>query len=151
MATKNCEWNVIAIMPKFGTVEAFNINGKEKITEYFERLDEYYCANDIDEERKKKAILLTAIGSEAYSLLRNLVFPAKPNTKDYATLKNTLTDHYSPTPICIAERYKFYSRNQEPHESLHEYIAELRNLTEHCKFENFLSEALKRSFCMWIT
>ena len=57
-------------MATFGLVEQFNLTGKEKISEYLERLEEYYVANDIDNERKKKAILLTAIGQEAYTWMK---------------------------------------------------------------------------------
>ena len=54
--------------------------------------------------------------------------------------------HLSPTPITIAERYKFYERRQREGEKLSDYIAELRKLTEHCDFGDFLSDALREKF-----
>ena len=50
-------------------------------------------------------VLLSVIGPTTYALLRNLVTPAAPKDKEYATLCKLLKDHYEPTPIVIAERY----------------------------------------------
>ena len=74
---------------KYGTIDAFDLNGKDNISEYIERVDEYFIANDIDADRKKVAIFLTVIGPATYKLLKNLLPPAKPNTKDYKTLSET--------------------------------------------------------------
>ena len=42
------------------------------------------------------------------------------------------------------ERFYFYRRNQEPGESIADYIAELRRLSTHCNFEAAqLEEALR--------
>ena len=84
--------------------------------------------------------------SEAYSLVRNLISPAKPTDKTFTLLVGALKEHLIPTPIKIAERYKFYHRNQQTGESLNKYIAELRKLSEHCQFGFFLGEALCDKF-----
>ena len=133
-------------MAVYGVVDQYDLNGKEKITEYVERLEQYFYANDIEDAKKQTAIFLTVVGAETYSLLRSLLSPTSPHSKDYKTLAKTLTDHLLPTPILIAERHKFYSRNQEPGETLSEYIAHLRSLTEHCQFREFLTEALRDRF-----
>ena len=105
-------------MAVYGVVDQYDLNGKEKITEYVERLEQYFYANDIEDAKKQTAIFLTVVGAETYSLLRSLLSPTSPHSKDYKTLAKTLTDHLLPTPILIAERHKFYSRNQEPGETL---------------------------------
>ena len=49
----------------------------------------------------------------------------------------------------IAERYRFHRRDQAPGETIADYVAELRKLTTHCKFENtkdFLEESLRDRF-----
>ena len=46
------------------------------------------------------------------------------------------------SPIEIAERNKFYQRNQEDGESLQGYIANLRKRAETCNFSTFLGSAL---------
>ncbi len=47
---------------------------KESISAYLERLNLYFDANGVAEE-KKVSVLLTVIGAENYTLLRGLVSP----------------------------------------------------------------------------
>ena len=88
---------------------------------YVERLEQYFIVNDIVDVKKKVAICLTVIGSNTYTLLRNLLSPEKPASKTFENLVETLKKHLSPTPITIAERYKFYERRQREGEKLSEY------------------------------
>ena len=49
----------------------------------------------------------------------------------------------------IAERYRFHRRDQAVGENITDYVAELRKLTTHCKFEettDFLEESLRDRF-----
>ena len=83
------------------------------------------------------------MGSETYGLLKSLIAPVTPASKSVKILSEHLKNHLCPSPIEIAERYKFYQRNQAEGESLKGYIAQLRKLAETCNFENFLSSALR--------
>ncbi|CAC5376810.1 unnamed protein product [Mytilus coruscus] len=103
-------------MPTYGRIEEFKF--ENNFEEYTERLEEYFLANEIDDDDKKRSIFLTVCGEKTYSLLRNLCAPAKPNTKTFDNLKEVLTDHLRPKPLIIAERYKFHQRKQESHEKL---------------------------------
>ena len=96
--------------------------------------------------RKSKLIFLTVIGNETYSLSRNLLAPESPAGKAVKTLSETLTDHLKPQPLIIAERYKFYFRDQSENETITEYLAELRKLTLNCEFKDYLDQALKDRF-----
>lgn len=49
---------------------------------YVERLDQYFLANEIDNDKKVPS-LLCLIGGKLYSLLRDLTFPDEPATKSY--------------------------------------------------------------------
>ena len=90
------------------------------------------------------AIFLTAIGASEYSLLQNLVDPAKPTSKKYDELVKAMKDHLRPKPIVIAERFKFQHRNQNELETVAQYLAELRRLTEHCDFKaDYLDKVLR--------
>ena len=55
-------------------------------TQYIERMNQFFIADKICEEPRKKAILLSSGGAETYSSLRNLVAPAKPSDKSYNKL-----------------------------------------------------------------
>jgi len=37
--------------------------------------------NDVTDSRKQQAILLSTIGTQAYKILRNLIFPSAPTEK----------------------------------------------------------------------
>ena len=83
-----------------GSIEQFNPKQDDWL-EYVERLEQYFLANDIAE--KKQTELLTIIGPETYSLLRNLITPEKPETKPIKELIKLFNEHLNPTPIVIAE------------------------------------------------
>ena len=114
----------------------------EKVTEYLERVELFFTANSINED-KQVAVLLTAIGRKTYALLSSLLSPTKPQEKSFAQLSTALKDHYQPKPLVIAERYKFYKRKQSTEETIAEYMAQLRRLATHCEFKTFLDEALR--------
>ena len=46
----------------------------------------------------------------------------------------------------LAERFRFYQRNQAAGESVHDFLADLRRLAITCEFENFLDQALRDRF-----
>ena len=48
-------------------------------------------------------ILLTVIGTKAYTLLRNIVVPEKLAAKEYDQLVEAFGAHLDPKPIIIAE------------------------------------------------
>ena len=128
-----------------GSVESLDINSDNWL-EYVERVEQYFIANEITTEVKKKGILLTIIGSEAYTLLRSLTEPEKPSEKTYQQIVDILKRHLNPKPITIAERWKFYQRSQNNGEALKDYIAELRRLSRYCEFGGFLDEAIRDKF-----
>ena len=75
-------------MPTYGRIEEFKF--ENNFEEYVERLEEYFLANEIDDNDKKRSIFLTVCGEKTYSLLRNLCVPDKPNTKTFDELKEVL-------------------------------------------------------------
>ena len=108
-----------------------------------ERLEQFFIANDITDAPKKRAVLLSGIGPSTYSVLRNLMTPDVPSSKTYDELKGTLSAHFKPKTLVIAERFRFYKRNQHENESISDYIVELKKLASTCDFDDFLSTALR--------
>ena len=51
-----------------------------------------------------------------------------------------------PKPLAIAERFRFYQRNKGKQETVSQYIAELRKLSEHCELVN---SSIKRDRLMY--
>ena len=132
-------------MALLGRIDSFDLK-TDNITEYIERVEQYFIANDVRIEIKQTAIFLTVIGNKTYSLLRNLLVRVSPAGKTVKTLSDTQIDHLKPQPIIIAERDKFYCRDKSENETITEYLAELRKLTLNYDFNNFLDQALIDSF-----
>ena len=53
----------------------------------------------------------------------------------------TPQQHLCPKPLEIAERFRFYKRNQQERETVLAYAADLKKLATHCK-----SRAVSRNF-----
>lgn len=64
--------------------------------------------------------------------MKNLWAPTKPSAMTFDDLINKLTDHLSPRPSEIVERFRFDKREQTVGETVAVYIAELRRLAIHC-------------------
>ena len=112
------------------------------IDAYLERVELYFEANHVNQE-EQVPVFLSVIGEKTYMLLRSLVSPAKPRSKSLEQLVATLKKHYAPKRIVIAERFRFFRRNQAVGESIAEYEAELRRLATHCDFEAYLEQAIR--------
>ena len=88
-------------MAVYGKIDEFNTDENQDFNEYLERLEEYFAANDIDNENKIKSIFLTVVGSKTYSLIRSLCAPAKPTDRTYAALKALVKEHVNPKPLIM--------------------------------------------------
>ena len=148
--TSKCRFITLATRSKFLTPEIMATYGtigeykdEETWTQYVERLDQYFLANDIKDEKKKRAILLSVCGSKTYTLIRDLLQPKKPGETDLKDILDEVSKHYSPTPSEIVERFKFHNRKQADGESVAEFIAGLRKLTEHCKFGETIDDMMR--------
>ena len=54
-----------------------------------------------------------------------------------------MTNHQDPKPNSIAKIFKFNNRDRKPEESIAEYIAEPRQLAEHCNYGTILQYMLR--------
>ena len=107
-----------------GQLSAFQ-QESDIISAYLERVQIFFDANGIKEDKEKVPVFLNAVGAQTYALLRDLLSPEKPAAKTFAELQKALTDHFEPKPLVIAERFYFHQRTQGTNESVLEYVAEL--------------------------
>ena len=132
----------LQIMATYGKIDAYEDN--EDWCQYVERLEAYFEANDIDASEKQRAILLSVCGSKMYKLIMDLVAPALPKEKAYKEITDLVKAHKNPVPSAILQRFRFHSRIRQSGESVAAFVAELRHLTERCKFHaGKLSERLR--------
>ena len=62
-----------------GCLEEFHPK-REKVSDYLDRMSLCFEANSVTED-KQVLVLLTAMGGEMYTLLMNVVSPAKPHQR----------------------------------------------------------------------
>lgn len=117
---------LIGSVPKFE--EGYNFD------EWIELLEAWFDANSVKDEGKKRAIFLTNLGSKNYHTLRALMQPNKPTGQSYSECKDALKAHFAPKPTEIVQRYRFYTCIQGQDESIPQFVANLRQLSEGCNF-----------------
>ncbi|PFX12679.1 Uncharacterized protein K02A2.6 [Stylophora pistillata] len=128
-------------MTAIGKIESFD-ETQEKWETYLERVEQFFLANNIDEDHQVPT-LLSLIGSKTHTLLRDLHTPDKPATKSFQEIVTTVQQHLSPKPSEKAERFHFYKRIQRKGETVLTYVADLKKLATHCNFGTNLNEALR--------
>lgn len=115
----------------------------EQWSSYTERFDYFVAANGINNDRIVPTFL-SVIGPQTFNLLRNLLQPDKPGSKTYKQIVDTLTAHFSPKPLVIAERFRVHGPDiQEEGETVVMFVAALRKLAEHCEFRDVLNDSLR--------
>ncbi|KAG7487172.1 hypothetical protein JOB18_048277 [Solea senegalensis] len=135
------EDNVGMATTMVGTLAAFDSHF-QAWEECVEVMEHFFVANGISDTARKRAILLSSVGSWTYSLMRNLLSPEKPGDKSYDDLTDLLQSHYNPKPSEIVQRFKFNSRTRAANETVTEYVAVLRELAQHCNYGDKLKEML---------
>lgn len=88
-------------MATHGKLQEFQPN-VEGIASYLEHKEIYFKANDIA-EGKQVPVFLSVIGGRIYSLLRDLLAPAKPDEKTFQKLAEVLKNYFEPKPLVIVE------------------------------------------------
>ena len=89
----------------------------ESITNYLERVDLFFAANEVP-EAKKVAVLLSCIGPKTSSTLKNLTAPTLPGAKSLDDLKGLLSGHFDPKPSLIAQPFHIHRQKQRPDENI---------------------------------
>ena len=106
-------------------------------------MEYYFLANEITSTEQRRAVLLSAMGAKAYKILRNLITPATPSDKSLKELVDVMKKHFCPPPSEIVQRFKFNTRMRQCGESVANYIAELRALSQYCNFGDMLELMLR--------
>ena len=91
-------------------------------------------ANEITEEAKKRAILLSSCGTATYKTIRSVVAPMKPTEVAFDELVRKVKEHYLPKPSPIVQRFKFNTCTRMEGETIAAYVARLQVLTQYCEF-----------------
>ena len=103
----------------------------------------YFLANEIGEATRKRLVLLSVCGPIAYQLIWNLVKPDKPSELSYEKIIKLLSDHYFPSQSVSVQHFRFNSRCCHSGETIADYVAELRRISENCQFADSLDAMLR--------
>ena len=128
-------------MATYGKTGEFELSIK-RWDNYIGRVNEFFIANGINDNTKKKAILLSSCGAKTYQLLHGLS-DNQPSTKTYMQLVTLMKNHLYPTSNATAEQFKFNTCDCHTSESVAEYVAVLRTLSEHCDYRDTLHDMLR--------
>ncbi|XP_054286980.1 uncharacterized protein LOC129002894 [Macrosteles quadrilineatus] len=128
-------------MATIGNIGPFD-SAEETWQSYTERFELFVDCNGIN-ATKKASTLLTVMGVRTYKLLKDLITPDKPSSKTYEEIVDTVGKHLHPKPSFITERFKFSRRHQLEHETVSDYIVQLKQLSQHCEFGDKLPDHLR--------
>lgn len=118
-------------------------DAKNKFKRWVQRFESALSIYGVTNAATKNAYFLHYIGADLYETLCDLISPNKPEQSTYETNVSTLETHLDPTPLEIAEYFKFHHRHQMEGESVKDYMAILRKMATTCNFGTFLTTALR--------
>lgn len=95
---------------------------------------------------KKKKYLLHFMGAETYDLLCDRIYPKTVAELIYNEISSVLATYFDPEPNEILENYRFHLYKQKEEQSCDEFLKELRRLSAHCNFGNYLNTAIRNQF-----
>ena len=70
----------------FGTIGPYEVEKGEEFSNYIERIEQFFIANNVTEENKKAAILLSVIGAETYAIVKKLSSPETTSNRTFEQL-----------------------------------------------------------------
>lgn len=115
-----------------GTLREFTLDKNWGIAK--SRTENFFIANGIKKDERKRALLLNSLDDSAYQLISNLAVPKKPEEKTYVELVKLFDSHFLGAESVFAARYKFYNATKDPMEPVNDWIARLRSLAANCFF-----------------
>ena len=134
--------NRIQISPAYGSLDQYR-ESTETFTNYLSRVDIYFQANHIKDERKS-AIFLASCGPKLFANCVNILSPVEVEKATYKQICDALKTHYTPKSLIIYERFVYNGRFQKPGESIAEYVTALKELIRKCQYPNAVVKDLLR-------
>ena len=141
-----------------GKVEEFD-SSKETFMSHCDCMDMCFEANDLvllggaanamadaAVVRKNRAIFLTEIGADSFTLVNDLLAPRSAKEVGLNEITCVLKEHFNPAPLEVAESFHFGMHVQKEGESIVDFTVALKKLSIHCNFGVYLNRALRDRF-----
>ncbi len=84
-----------------------------------------------------------AVGKEAFSLLRTVVYPKTLRDASIAEIQEALLRHVRPAQLELVERAKFHTLVRSAIETLREFVVRIQQQAAKCNFQEHLDVALR--------
>lgn len=105
----------------------------------------YYKACQLDKKERdvQTSILLHVIGEKCREVYEQ--FPDEPTSTSITVelLLKKFDDFFTPKKNLTIERHKFFTRNQQEHETVDQYAFDLNKLATSCEFEKLKDDLIK--------
>ena len=89
---------------------------------YVDRMGFYCKANDVAIP-KRRAVLLSVVGNETFTLLRSLAAPRAPGELPIEEICTLLAAHFDPKPNAMLQRYNFDSAYRTQGQPIKDFVA----------------------------
>lgn len=111
---------------------------------FIERLDQYFQANLVSEDRKV-AVLLTLVSEDVYRTVKDLCFPFLPKNKTYEELVEVLNTQYKQRVPVFRRRIEFENLKQA-NDSVSQWYLRVKKAAALCQFGTQLDSRIKDKF-----
>jgi hypothetical protein len=121
-------------LPSFPTFDydSDKSNAGPRWERWVSRLENLFVGLNIDDEDRKRALLLHFAGERVYEIYD---IEKKDTDATYIATKKVLKDYFEPKRNTQMEIYKFRNCKQPEGQSLDEYVTELRKMAKTCDFK----------------
>ena len=110
------------------------------------RLTAWLELQDITQDDKKRAALISEIGPDTFAVLKDLAFPEEVSRKTFNQLLELLRSHFKKSRTPMADRLLLHNRKQGEKETLTEFIAALKKIASTCDYGAELENRLRDAF-----
>ena len=137
-------------MPKFSPPKEFDFD-PAGWTEWYARWKRYSAVSQLGDEEDKLQIdsFLYCMGSKSESIFNGLGLSVD-DAKVYAKVTDAFEKYFAPRKYIIYERARFFRRNQQPGETVEQYVRALNDIADRCEFTN-RSEQMRDRIVVGIT
>ncbi|GAA54944.1 hypothetical protein CLF_106169, partial [Clonorchis sinensis] len=116
------------------------------VEDYLKRFD-IWCLTKFDmDDKKLTAYFLHFVGNEAYTLIKNLVYPESPIDISYNALKKKVLQHFKPINFVAAERAGFSMLTRSHSQPVRDFVLQLQTQASKCDYGAQLKDQLRNRF-----
>ncbi|GAA48515.1 hypothetical protein CLF_101702 [Clonorchis sinensis] len=125
-------------------MEPLDVNSTARdVEDYLERCDIWCLTKSDMDDKKLTAYFLHFVGKEAYTLIKNLVYPESPIDISYNELKKKVLQHFKPINSVAAERARFNMLTRSHSQSVRDFVLQLQTQAAKCDYGAQLEDQLR--------